>query len=242
MSEVRGCPFIKIWFNGSIRTSFTESYKIKQRIPHRPIRAPIFVYYSWTASYMRQPNYVGFSKLGSDTTIEPNFDEMPASGLWKLVGINKKSEWQWKGGVFIILSYKIGKFRGEEALISFRHSFHKVVDWHADFQRLTTWIWIPSLMNCVNNSFKFFLVIFYQWMVPTDSMHLRCRECPSSISTEAYIWKRPTWKGSGGREIRLKGLKFKNGRNERSFIFAPQSKFKPQNIIHENLGSLRGAF
>ena len=23
---VRGCPFIKIWFNGSIRTSFTESY------------------------------------------------------------------------------------------------------------------------------------------------------------------------------------------------------------------------
>ena len=43
---VRGCPFIKIWFNGSIRTMFTESYKIKQRLPHRPIRAPIFVYYS----------------------------------------------------------------------------------------------------------------------------------------------------------------------------------------------------
>ena len=30
---------------------------------------------------MRQPNYVGFSKTGSDTTIEPNFDEKTASDL-----------------------------------------------------------------------------------------------------------------------------------------------------------------
>ena len=79
LSNARGCPFIKIWFNGSIRTSFTESYKIKQCLPHRPIRATIFVYYSWTASYIKQPIYVGFSKTGSDTTIEPNFDERTAS-------------------------------------------------------------------------------------------------------------------------------------------------------------------
>ena len=32
MSEVRGCPFIKNWFNGSIRTSFTESYIVG--LPH----------------------------------------------------------------------------------------------------------------------------------------------------------------------------------------------------------------
>ena len=69
-----------VQFSGSIRTSFTESYKIKQCLPHRAIRAPIFVYYSWAASYMRQPNYVGFSKIGSDTTIEPNFDETTVSG------------------------------------------------------------------------------------------------------------------------------------------------------------------
>ena len=67
LSNARGCPFIKIWFNGSFRTSFTESYKIKQCFPHRPIRSPIFVYYSWSALYMRKPNYVGFSKTGSDT-------------------------------------------------------------------------------------------------------------------------------------------------------------------------------
>ena len=30
-------------------------------------------------------------------------------------------------------------------------------------------------------------------------------------------------KRGGGREIRSKGFKFKNGRNERSFIFAPQA-------------------
>ena len=63
-SNARGCHFIKIWFYGSIRTNFTKSYKIKQRLPHRPIRGPIFVYYSWAASYMRKPNYVGFSKTG----------------------------------------------------------------------------------------------------------------------------------------------------------------------------------
>ena len=70
-----------VQFSGSIRTSFTESYKIKQRLPHRAIRAPIFVYYSWAASYMRQPNYVGFSKTVTYTTIEPNFDERTASDL-----------------------------------------------------------------------------------------------------------------------------------------------------------------
>ena len=59
LSNARGCHFIKIWFNGSIRTSFTESYKIKQRLPHRPIRAPMFIYFSWAASYIRQPIYVG---------------------------------------------------------------------------------------------------------------------------------------------------------------------------------------
>ena len=63
LSNARGCHFIKIWFNGSIRTSFTESYKIKHRLPHRPIRAPIFFYYSWAASYMKQPNYVGLKKM-----------------------------------------------------------------------------------------------------------------------------------------------------------------------------------
>ena len=82
--NARDCPFIKIWLNGSIRTTFTESYKIIQRLPHRPIRPPIFVYYSWAASYIRQPNYVGFSKTGSDTTIEPIFDERTASDqTWK---------------------------------------------------------------------------------------------------------------------------------------------------------------
>ena len=73
LSNARDCPFNKIVFNGSIRTSFTESYKIKQRLPYRPI------YYSWAALYMRQPIYVGFSKTGSDTTREPNFDERIAS-------------------------------------------------------------------------------------------------------------------------------------------------------------------
>ena len=70
-----------VQFSGSIRTSFTESYKIKQCLPHRAIRAPIFVYYSWAASYMRQPNYVGFSKTVTYTTIEPNFDERIDSDL-----------------------------------------------------------------------------------------------------------------------------------------------------------------
>ena len=81
LSNAKGCPFIKIWLNGSIRTSFSESYKIKQCLPDRPIRATIFVYHSWTASYIRQPNYVGFSKTGSDTPIEPIFDERTASDL-----------------------------------------------------------------------------------------------------------------------------------------------------------------
>ena len=70
-----------VQFSGSIRTSFTGSYKTKQRLPHRAIRAPIFVYYSWAASYMRQPNYVGFSKTVTYTTIEPNFDERIDSDL-----------------------------------------------------------------------------------------------------------------------------------------------------------------
>ena len=38
-------------------------------------------------------DFVRFSKTGSDTTIEPNFDEMTASDIWKLVCITKKSEW-----------------------------------------------------------------------------------------------------------------------------------------------------
>ena len=54
---------------------------MKQSFPHRAIRTPIFVYYSWVASYMRQPNYVGFSKTVTYTTIEPNFDERTASDL-----------------------------------------------------------------------------------------------------------------------------------------------------------------
>ena len=41
----------------------------------------IFVYYSWAASYMRQPIYVGFNKTVSNTTIEQNFDERTASGI-----------------------------------------------------------------------------------------------------------------------------------------------------------------
>ena len=49
-------------------------------------------------------------------------------------------------------------------------------------------------------------------------------------------------RGGWGWEIKLKGLKSKNGHNEQSFIFAIQSKFKLKNIIHKNLGSLRGAF
>ena len=32
MSEVRGCPFLKIWLNGSISNSFTESYI--DELPH----------------------------------------------------------------------------------------------------------------------------------------------------------------------------------------------------------------
>ena len=70
-----------VQFSGSIRTSFTESYKIKQRLPHHAIRAPIFVHYSWATSYMRQPIYVGLSKTVTYTTIEPNFDERTASDL-----------------------------------------------------------------------------------------------------------------------------------------------------------------
>ena len=58
----------------------------------------------------------------------------------------------------------------------------------------------------------------------------------------AYFSLKPTWKGGGGSEIILKGLKWKNGRNERSFIFAIQSKFKLKIIIDKNLRSLRGAF
>ena len=45
-TNVRGCPFVKFWFNGS----FTESYKIKQGLLICPIKAPIFVFYSWAAS------------------------------------------------------------------------------------------------------------------------------------------------------------------------------------------------
>ena len=92
--NARDCPFIKIWLNGSIRATFTESYKMKHCLPHRPIRAPIFVYYSWAASYMRQPNYVRFSKTGSDTTIEPNFDGRTASDLrhLKVGGYKQKNQ------------------------------------------------------------------------------------------------------------------------------------------------------
>ena len=32
-----------VQFSGSIRASFTESYKIKKCLPHRTIRAPIIV-------------------------------------------------------------------------------------------------------------------------------------------------------------------------------------------------------
>ena len=111
LSNARGCPFIKIWFNGSIRTSFTELYKIEQRLPHRPIRAPILIYYCWAASYRREPHYIGLSKTGSDNTIESN-DERTAPDLkYKLVGKKQNSELQLKGGVFIFLLYKAGKFR-----------------------------------------------------------------------------------------------------------------------------------
>ena len=40
-TNVRGCPFVKFWFNGS----FTESYKIKQGLLICQIKAPIFVFY-----------------------------------------------------------------------------------------------------------------------------------------------------------------------------------------------------
>ena len=111
LSNARGCHFIKIWFNGSIRTSFTELYKIEQRLPHRPIRAPILIYYCWAASYRREPHYIGLSKTGSDNTIESN-DERTAPDLkYKLVGKKQNSELQLKGGVFIFLLYKAGKFR-----------------------------------------------------------------------------------------------------------------------------------
>ena len=51
------------------------------------VSAPIFVYYtySWAASYIRHSIYVGFSKTGSDTTIEPNLVERTASDeKWKM--------------------------------------------------------------------------------------------------------------------------------------------------------------
>ena len=62
------CGRIEIFSMSGQRTSFTESYKIKQRLPHCLIIAPIFVYNNWVASYVRQPIYVGFSKFGSDIT------------------------------------------------------------------------------------------------------------------------------------------------------------------------------
>ena len=38
----------------------------------------------------KRPKYVGFSKTGSDTIIEPNYDVMTASGIGMLVCITKK--------------------------------------------------------------------------------------------------------------------------------------------------------
>ena len=47
--------------------SFIQQKRYTASFYCHPIRAPIFVYYSWAASYMRKPKYVGFSKAGADT-------------------------------------------------------------------------------------------------------------------------------------------------------------------------------
>ena len=112
------------------------------------------------------------------------------------------------------------------------------INYYVYMQIFKVWLFefwfLPSLIVWIA---KFFWSYFINgWL------QQRCRDCSSRISIEAHIWSRPTWKGGGGREIMLKGLKLKNGRNERSFIFALQSKFKLKKIIHKNLGSLRGAF
>ena len=120
-----------------------------------------------------------------------------------------------KGGSMPFLLYKAGKFRGRRHCF-FRHSW-------------------TSRLACLFSNFDY--LNFYSFRV-----YLRWRDCSYRISKEAHIWSRPSCKGGGGREIRLKGLKFKNGRDERSFIFAFQYKLKLKKIINENLGSLRGAF
>ena len=69
---------------------------------------------------MRQPNYVGFSKSGTDTIIEPNFDERTASDLrhLKVGGYKQKNQSDNKmEECSFFLFYKAGKFRGR------RHCF-----------------------------------------------------------------------------------------------------------------------
>ena len=58
-------------------------------------------------------DFVRFSKTDSDTTIEPNFDERIASGIWKLVGITKKQSDN-EGDSVPFLLYNGGKFRGSK--------------------------------------------------------------------------------------------------------------------------------
>ena len=79
MSEVRGCPFIKIWFNGSIWNSFTEFYIL--RLPHI-WGSPTIIDKNRCSDWAMQEtlfDFLWFSKTDSDTTIEPNFDEMDGS-------------------------------------------------------------------------------------------------------------------------------------------------------------------
>ena len=55
---------------------------------------------------MRQPNYVGFSKTGSDTTIEPNFDEKDSLWHLKVGGYNQKKisvTKKWRSVNFFVL-------------------------------------------------------------------------------------------------------------------------------------------
>ena len=52
-------------------------------------------------------------------------------------------------------------------VLVFRHSFHKLVGCHADFQSLTIWIWIPSLMNFVNSKVLFWSYSINGWFHQT---------------------------------------------------------------------------
>ena len=76
---VRGCPFIKIWFNGSIRTSFTESYL--DGLSHvwgSPTKIDKNSWSDW-AMWETLFDFVGFCK---------------ASYICVWLGLNKTSQWE----------------------------------------------------------------------------------------------------------------------------------------------------